>query len=426
MNDRQKAILAKLKNRPVEFGWKCGFVLLSELHNEWIKAMIFGAEDETLQSHRGSYKTTCVSIALALIIILYPNDHTAFVRKTDENAKEILAQVKKMLNTNFVKELVLELYSVPLIITKDSATGLSTNLCRDPRGAPQLVCSGLGSSLTGQHYERIFTDDIVNINDRVSRADREKTKLMYQELQNLKNRPPLRGKIYNTGTPWHKEDAFTLMPNIKKYDCYSTGLMTKAEIMDKRDSMSPSLFAANYELKHIADENAMFTEPQFTSNIESIYDGIAQIDAAYGGEDSTALTILKESAGLLFVYGRKYDKHVEDCIDDILMKKAKYRAGTTWCEANADKGYLAASLIKKGDLAASYHEKMNKHIKISTYLKENWKRVRFIDDTDPEYISQILDYTENAAHDDCPDSLASAIRQLTKGRPKLQTFHGGI
>ena len=57
---------------------------------------------------------------------------------------------------------------------------------------------------------------------------------------------------------------------------------------------------------------------------------------------------------------------------------------------------------------------MNKHIKISTYLKENWAKVFFLDATDPEYIAEILDYNEHAQHDDCPDSLASAIRQLGK------------
>ena len=55
---------------------------------------------------------------------------------------------------------------------------------------------------------------------------------------------------------------------------------------------------------------------------------------------------------------------------------------------------------------------MNKFIKISSFLKKYWKDIIFIEDTDPEYISEILDYTENAEHDDSPDSLASAIRQL--------------
>lgn len=62
-----------------------------------------------------------------------------------------------------------------------------------------------------------------------------------------------------------------------------------------------------------------------------------------------------------------------------------------------------------------YHESMNKFVKISTYLKKHWTSILFIQDTDPEYINEILDYTENAAHDDSPDSLASIIRKL-KGK----------
>lgn len=57
---------------------------------------------------------------------------------------------------------------------------------------------------------------------------------------------------------------------------------------------------------------------------------------------------------------------------------------------------------------------MNKYIKISTYLRENWDRIVFIKDTDKEYINQILDYTENAEHDDAPDSLASLLREMEK------------
>ena len=197
--------------------------------------------------------------------------------------------------------------------------------------------------------------------------------------------------------------------------------MTEEQIMHLRNSMSPSLFSANYELKHIADEDALFTNAQFTKELPM--DGIAHIDAGYGGEDSTALTILCIKDGNFIVYGKKYQKHVDDCLSDILRLKAKYRAGTTWCEQNADKGYLAKELKSHGDLAQTYHERMNKHIKISTYLKESWGRVYFTEDTDPEYIAEILDYNEHAPHDDCPDSLASAIRQMGK---KPMTLNKGV
>jgi len=64
------------------------------------------------------------------------------------------------------------------------------------------------------------------------------------------------------------------------------------EQLDKlRASMSPSMFAANYELKHIAAENAFFTTPPgFTDDITVLRDGISHVDAAYGGEDYTAFT----------------------------------------------------------------------------------------------------------------------------------------
>jgi len=60
-----------------------------------------------------------------------------------------------------------------------------------------------------------------------------------------------------------------------------------------------------------------------------------------------------------------------------------------------------------------YHEKMNKHIKISTYLRQRWSDIIFIKETNREYINQILDYTENAEHDDAPDGLSSLIREIS-------------
>ena len=100
----------------------------------------------------------------------------------------------------------------------------------------------------------VVTDDIVNLKDRISRAERERTKIQYMELQNIKNRS---GRFINTGTPWHKEDAISIMPNVKRFDCYQTGLITKEQLQAIRSSMTDSLFAANYELKHIADADAM-------------------------------------------------------------------------------------------------------------------------------------------------------------------------
>ena len=77
--------------------------------------------------------------------------------------------------------------------------------------------------------------------------------------------------------------------------------------------------------------------------------------------------------------------------------------------------YLGKEFFKLGMYASSYTEHMNKFMKICTYLKRNWSKIIFIQGTDPEYIDQILDYTENAEHDDAPDSAACVCRILMGG-----------
>ena len=411
MNTLQADTIDLLTNNPVVIGRAIGFKDLTDLHNDWLKDWLYGYGDTTTQAHRGSYKTSDLAVFLALSLLIYRNKNIIFLRKTDSDVAEVIRTTARIARSGAFQKIGRTLYGITPMVLKETASEIHTNLYNGVSGASQILGIGLGGSLTGKHADIVVTDDIVNIKDRVSRAERERTKLMYMELQNIKNRD---GRIINTGTPWHKDDAFSLMPNIKRYTCYDTGLMTKEEIQHLRSSMSPSLFSANYELKHIADENALFTEAQFTSDVPMIYNGICHIDASYGGEDATAFTVIHEEGGYFYVYGKKYTKHVEDCLDDILALKAKYRAGTTWSERNADKGYLDKSLKARGDISSTYHEKMNKHIKISTYLKENWDKVLFLDATDPEYIAEVLDYTEHAQHDDCPDSLASAIRQLGK------------
>lgn len=408
MMTREDAVNFLLK-KPYKLGHLIGFSLLTTLHNEWIVDMIKGTEDKTLQAHRGSYKTTCVSLALALIIILLPRTKTLFIRKTDDDVKEVIAQVQKILKSQQVRYFVKCIYGVDLKLTKESATEVSTNLSTDIKGTSQLVGMGTGSSLTGKHFDRIFTDDIINLKDRQSKAERDRIKNIYQELQNVKNRG---GRIYNTGTPWHKEDAFSIMPKPVVYDCYQTGLIEKEKLEEIRESMTASLFAANYELRHIASEDVIFESPQTGAEPHLAEQGEGHVDAAYGGEDYTAFTIARKFDGKYYVYGRCWRKHVDDVQDEIIALRKSFNAGRIYVENNADKGYLKKSLRAKGERVSDYHEHMNKYIKITSYLKAEWKNVIFVAGTDEEYINQICDYNENAEHDDCPDSLASLIRKM--------------
>ena len=405
----KKQILNLLIKHPARFGNLVGFNKLKELHNDWIRSMILSKCDKTLQAHRNSYKTTCVAIALAILMIVFPNKRILFVRKTDDDVKEIVRQVKKILLTTHVKHIVNQLYDINFALTVDNATELSTNLSNDTRGTSQLTALGIGSSMTGKHFDIIFTDDIVTVKDRVSKKERDTTKTTYQELQNLKTED---GRIYNTGTPWHKEDCFILMPEPERYDWKATGIFTKEQIEEKRKTMLASLFAANYELKHIAAEDVIFFNPTIKEKKEAAMRGICQLDSAYYGEDYTAITFISKKGKTYYVYGKMWRKHVEQCYDDIIRLYNEMLPNSMWTEDNADKGFVARDLRKKGLRIHTYHETTNKFMKITSVLKIEWEKIVFVEETDSDYIEQILDYNENAEHDDAPDSLASAVRKL--------------
>lgn len=52
LQDRQK-IVSVIFDKPYRIAQYVGFTKLTELHNKWIKLMINGTSDMTLQAHRG-------------------------------------------------------------------------------------------------------------------------------------------------------------------------------------------------------------------------------------------------------------------------------------------------------------------------------------------------------------------------------------
>jgi hypothetical protein len=392
-----------------------GFGRKSPVYREWMRIMVFGKEDETIQAFRGSGKTTCVAGSLALIMVLYPNLRVAFMRKTDSDVKEVIAQVRKMLESEDTRAISLAIWGVQVVLTTSTQSELSTNLTNDPRGSSQLTGMGVNGSLTGKHYDVIFTDDIVNLKDRTSRAEREHTKSVYMELQNIKNRG---GRIVNTMTPWHVDDAGSLMPKPRKWD-YTTmpEVMTEEDAKHIKERMTPSLWAANYELRFIPSDDVIFTSPKTGADQSLVEGGECHVDAAYHGEDFTAFTAMAVHDGKRYVYGRLWRKHVEDVTPLIMADYERLRLGRLHTETNADKGYSARAFKELGARVVPYAESQNKHVKIVTYLKTAWPEIVFVDGTDQAYIDQICDYTEDAEHDDAPDSLASLCQ---RGR-----FHTG-
>lgn len=416
-----------LMGTPVVFAEMLGYTLLQpKIHDKWIRKMAFSEEDFTLQAHRNSYKTTCMIIAIAMRMILFPNEPNLLIRKDADSTSEVVRAVRRILLHPVSQDMSKAVNRKSIVLLKDKQDELQTNLVTDfGKKESQLLANGAQSfSITGKHFPRIYTDDIVTLKDRVSRPAREQTDLVYQELQNVRSKY---STLVNTGTPWHKNDTFRLMPEPEKWDVYTTGILSEEQIAVKKEGLTLSLFCANYELKHVADEDSYFTDPKF-EKYPVIYDksgkeinkaeSVAHLDASYGGDHTSALTILAKGKGTLHVYGKVYKGHIQHSIGDIGMKLKEYNVGTIFMETNADKGYLATEFRKIWPSVREYAESMNKHIKISTYLVRDWSIVRFDPKTDTAYLGQIVEYQEGAEPDDAPDSISSLLREHFYGKVK--------
>ena len=164
-----------------------------------------------------------------------------------------------------------------------------------------------------------------------------------------------------------------------------------------------------------AAEGALFTTyPKYTDDVTFFRDGIAHIDAAYGGEDFTAFTCGKRQGDTLYLYGKIWHKHVDTVLNLCVSEAKRLLCAPILSETNADKGYLAKEIMRRDYSAMTYHENMNKHLKIATFLKKWWPNVVFLGGTDKQYVGQILSYTEDAPHDDAPDSAANVARYYDK------------
>ena len=409
-NEAIEQVINLIKEYPYLVAQDVGFSDVRENpHNNWMKNILVGEGDYTLLAHRGSYKSSVLSVCIALMMLVYPWKNIIFLRKADNDVSEMIRMVRKALESDVFRKMAIILYKRPIVLLKASESEITTNLYKSASGSSQLLGIGIKSSITGKHADIVITDDICNISDRISKAERDRTKIQYQELQNVRNRG---GRIINTGTKWHADDVFSLIDDIDICDCYHTGLISPEKLQEIKDSMIPSLFACNYELRIIASEDVIFTEPQTGAGEDTVKQGIMHLDSAFYGEDYTAWGIMAKHDGKYYLYGRCKRKHVEDCYSDIMADYERFCCGKLYNESNADKGFVARDLRKMGAKVILYAEKENKYIKIVTHLKAIWKDLIFVDGTDKEYIQQICDYFEDAEHDDAPDDAASLARLL--------------
>jgi len=428
------AFLQIVADEPHKLGWLIGRDKLNPIHSEWIKYCWDSDEPRALQAFRGSYKSTSVLlIGCIRWMLFHPDDRIGIIRKNASAAKEYTNTIATAMELPEIKELFRYAHGAyPKIVRqRDGRYHWNFKKTLTPEG--NITPLGIDGALTGAHFDKVLTDDIITVKDKLSRAERERTKEMVHEIAtNIID--PGKGSTW-IGTPWHREDAWgeiNAFCDVAKYaqsrfNVFKIGgktyrILSKEEATRKKETTTPFLYAINYELEIGKDESLLFSDPIYSKGWDfSKREAIAHLDTAFDGSHYNALTIIVplRGSGDSTVYqaiGFAYAGHVKDWYNQIKSYCNQYRVKTLYVESNADKGMSGKDLTAMGLRVKSYSESQNKHLKISTNLYKFWNYIEWAPESDDEYMLQVTDYKEGSTPDDAPDSAASLLREaFTKG-----------
>lgn len=416
---------------PHEFGHLLGYKKLTSLHGEWIKIFLQNRKFDILQAHRLSYKTTCGIIAMILLFLCFPNMRLLIVRKNLELATSILKTIiKHFENSDILK---LYLYSRWGIVDAQtriwSSEHATFSFKKTNTPEASITAAGLGASKTGSHFDYIWMDDIVALEDRYSPAERKKSIVYFNETENLIE--PL-GSRRLSGTPWHEEDVFsTLSPELFEGRQFPIGTVNipadeLEEIKSRKDRLPYAEWCCNYELRHVMDYDTLgsfLSVPTWKCQYS-----VAFIDPSFSDRkdtDSTAVAIAGVWDSLIIFTGRLWQKSIAD--DETRKEILDFLNIFTPVESVLESQLAPSSnvffldALKQDEIKYKYeiknywsikHQTRNKHERISTIISANKINMRILENTQQNFSLEISRYYKNAEHDDAPDALAGAIEAL--------------
>jgi len=406
-----------------------GYDKLSPQHGEWIKHFYQYAKFGVLQAHRGSYKTTCGIVGMVLLFLCNPAMRLLIVRKNLSLASDVLKTIQRHFETNDI----LRLYTFSRWNMTDAKTTVWSSerttfaFKRTVTPEPSITAAGVGASITGAHFDYIWPDDIVTIEDRYSPAAREWAKACFRELNNLID--PL-GQTRLSGTPWHEQDVFSTIE--EKYfegRRFPVGTVTMPddeliEIRARKDRLPYAEWCCNYELRHVQDTDTLGAFD--TVDTWDCQYCVAFIDPSFSDKtdtDATAVSVVGvNKRGWILFTGMKLPKSISDEATRITILDFFQRftpvesviesqlADTSIFFIDAFRASERRYTIK--NLWTVKRQYRNKHERIAATVIANKPEMRLLEGTQADYALEVARYYKGAPHDDCPDSLAGAIEHL--------------
>lgn len=189
-------------------------------------------------------------------------------------------------------------------------------------------------------------------------------------------------------------------------------------LQEYRERMGETIFQALYQQTPIDVAERLFAGV----TLEEPPKGLklfAYLDPAFGGADFSALTIggIDRYTGIIYIVeGYIWRSQIDVSYNKIEKYCKAANVQVLYLEANQSQRAMAVEFRRRNIIVKEVNNITNKHLRIVSNVKVNWKDIRFSKNVDPDYLKQILHYSEHSAHDDAPDSLSGLVECLGVGK----------
>lgn len=275
------------------FEYFCKIVLrqkLGTMHKEWIAAALDPTKHACIMSARGHFKTTILSIAFPLWVMMRERNPKMIVilSATLEQSTEIMNLLKRQIEENPTLREVL--YPVNVHDTKWSETQIRT------KNGHRVLCLPFGDTVRGKHPDYCICDDVLKgeIATDIEGAKRVFYGVVYPIVQ------ARRGKIIVVGTPISYTDLLndlSTKPNFTflKYPAviFNDDGSWKApqfpehfdlpQLLQIKETMPSHLWAREYLCNPASEDTALFPQEVLNRATEQY----SRVKAEYTSEESS-------------------------------------------------------------------------------------------------------------------------------------------
>jgi len=254
--------------------------LLDPVFHGWLARVLSLDEDKMILVARGHLKSRWVKCRIIQDILKNPNIRIGLYSITNEKAQSMLDDIKRGFSTPLLMRLFPETIPSPgkryVRWTKCNASELTIKRDLEMGNPPeenQIEAYGVGSSITGKHFDMHYYDDIIDKDTVRTTALIEKTREWFSYSQAILEpggTETITGTfyhyadIYNTAIKegWYKGHVYVKPCRENGKPVYSW--FTNAALDKIKRKSTPYIWSCQYQLNPIPTEDLIFPPPNPT------------------------------------------------------------------------------------------------------------------------------------------------------------------